>query len=462
MKTLIKKEKVLLLSVFALALIVRLFTAYFIGTHLNDSGWFPYGIYNIFDAQARSILDGTSSAFWIVDASQTNAAIYPPGYSLWLALIYAVTGIKSAYAVQIVQTVLDSFSVLLIVAIGANAFRWRVGIAGGILAAFSPLLAFYGASPLADAPTSWFVLGGLWMLVRAAKNENVFWAVGAGAMIGSSCWFRANAFLLMFVWAVALFFFPKAAWTKKLVLASAVILGSLILISPVVIRNSVAFHAFVPTGLGAGTNLLEGIGETGRASEFGAVYGDHELLEKERAELNLPQDERVTLYWPDGVNRDRERMRKALNIIISNPGWYAGVMGWRMWGLLKYAGKPPPVYGTMGVNITTSKCLPPEWKIFPLSLIVTALGYAQSVLRYIILPLMLLGIGFASRENWRMTLLILATVFYYLVFGTFLHSEIRYSLPMQAVLFVFAGVSVSWMTSKMPFRKVGVAENNGN
>ncbi len=451
-----------LLWIFALALIVRLLTAFFVGTHLDDAGWFAHGLYNIFDAQAKAILDGGASAFWIDDPSQTNAAIYPPGYSLWLVLIYGVGGIRSPHVVQIVQTIVDSASVLLIAAIGGNAFRWHVGITAGILAALSPLLAYYGATPLADAPTSWLVLGGLWMLLRAAKQENVLWALGAGMMIGASCWFRANAFLLMFVWAAALFFYARAFWPRKLILASAVVFGSLLLVSPIVIRNSIAFQAFVPTGLGAGTNLWEGIGETARAAEFGAVYGDRELLEKERAELNLSQDARVNLYWPDGVNRDRERMRKALNVIGSHPVWYAGVMTRRMWGLLKYAGEPSGIYGTTGINITTLKGLPSSWRVIPLTVIVTALGYAQSVLRYIILPLMLLGIFLAARENRRMTLLIFATVFYYLVFGTFLHSEIRYSLPMQAVLFVFAGVAVYWIITKMKLRNPAKAENSGN
>ena len=441
------------LSIFLVALVVRLLTAYFIGTHLDDSGWFPFGIYNIFDTQAKAIQHGSASAFWIGDQSQTSAAIYPPGYSLWLALIYAVSGVASPKIVQIIQLILDSASVLFIVAIGVDTFKWRVGIVAGILAALSPLLAFYGASPLADAPTSWLIIAGVWILIRAAKQENVYWALGAGIMIGASCWFRANAVLLMFVWAASVFFYVKAAWSKKLILASAVILGSLTLILPIVIRNSIAFEAFVPTGLGAGTNLWEGIGETDRAAEFGAVYGDSQLLEKERVERNLPQDEKLTLYWPDGVRRDRERMRKALKVISSHPVWYAGVMADRMWGLLKYAGEVSGIYGTTGINITTAKCLPPEWRFFPLTIIVTALGYAQSILRYIILPLMLLGIWIAGRESRRMTFLILATVFYYLVFGTALHSEIRYSLPMQAVLFIFAGFALSWIVSKMRHRK---------
>lgn len=442
-----------LLSIFLLALVVRILTAYFIGTHLDDAGWFPYGIYNIFDERAKAILDGTASAFWIGDPSQTNAAVYPPGYSLWLALIYSVTGVMSPRAVQTIQLILDSASVFLIVAIGVEAFKWKVGLVAGVLAALSPLLAFYGATPLADAPTGWLVVGGVWMFIRAARNENIYWALGTGMMIGASCWFRANAVLLMFVLAAALFLYIKGVWQKRFAFAFAVIVGSLILVSPIVVRNSVAFQAFVPTGLGAGTNLWEGIGETTRAAEFGAVYGDSELLEKERVELDLPQDSRVTLYWPDGVKRDRERMRKALNVIASDPAWYAGVMTRRMWGLLKYAGEDSGIYGTTGINITTTKCLPVEWRFFPLTTAVTALGYAQSILRHIILPLILLGILLAGRKNRRMTLLVMATVFYYLLFGTSLHSEIRYSLPMQAVLSVFAGVAVSWLISKMPPRK---------
>jgi hypothetical protein len=43
--------------------------------------------------------------------------------------------------------------------------------------------------------------------------------------------------------------------------------------------------------------------------------------------------------------------------------------------------------------------------------------------------------------------LILATVFYYLVTLVIGHSEIRYGLPMQALLFIFAGLAVCWLGS---------------
>jgi hypothetical protein len=436
-----------LFLIFALALIVRSVTAYLIGTHLEDAGWFPYSIYNTFDAQARNVLDGNSSAFWIDDASQTGAAVYPPGYPLWLAFLYALSGLRSIYVIQIVHVILDSGSVLLLVAIGTTAFGRRIGIAAGILAALSPLLAVYGATPLADAPTSWIVLGGVWMLVAAAKKDNILMAIGAGLMIGASCWFRSNALLLSVFWAAALFTCLRTPWHRKLSFALAVLLGAFVLLAPIVIRNTVAFHAFVPTGLGAGTNLWEGIGETARAEEFGAVYGDEALIARERSELGLPQDARFELYWPDGVQRDRERMRKAMNVIASHPVWYAGVMARRMWGHLKYTGSGSPSYGSTGTRLKPAECLPPSLQYFPLTAFVKAIDLVQVILRVLLLPLMLIGIALGSRENLRIALIILATVFYYLFVGTFMHSEIRYSLPMQAVLFVFAGYTASRIIS---------------
>jgi 4-amino-4-deoxy-L-arabinose transferase-like glycosyltransferase len=383
----------------------------------------------------------------MIDPTQTQAAVYPPGYPLWLALLYGISGSRSIYLVQVVQLILGSFSILLIVGIGSVAFNRRTGIWAGILAALSPLLAFYGSSPLADSPASWFVLAGIWMFITAAKRERVGWALGAGALIGASCWFRANALLLVFVLAPALIVFANAVWQRRVVLSAALIGGAVLIIAPIMVRNAIVFEAFIPVGLGAGTNLWEGIGETSRAGEFGAVYGDDALLERERAELGLPTDEQVTLYYPNGIERDRERARKALEVIAANPLWYAGVMAGRMWGLLKYAGQDSGIYGSTGVNVTPQRSLPPSLSCLPIKAVVTGLGWLQSVLRYLILPLMIIGIWLTLRENRRMTLLILSPVFYYLVVGTALHTEVRYSLPMQATLYVFAGVAAAWLVS---------------
>jgi hypothetical protein len=345
--------------------------------------------------------------------------------------------------VQNVQWVLDALSVVLVIGVGVTAYNWRVGLTAGALAALSPLLALYGATPMADAPTCWLILGGVWMLLLAMKRRSVWWALGAGLMLGASVWLRANALLLFIWWAVALLLFTSGGWRSRLSLSLSVALGALLLIAPIMIRNAVAFRAFVPTGLGTGTNLWEGIGETQRAAEFGAVFGDANLIEQERKEMNLPPDAPLGLYWPDGVERDRARTRKAVRVIAAHPVWYAGVMTRRMWGMLKYAGEPLPFYGSAGINVTSRKTLSPERQGGVLAFGVNGLGMMQSVFRYLALPLMLCGVWLALRLERRITALLLSTVLYYLLVGSSLHMEIRYGLPMQALLLVFAGFAVS-------------------
>jgi 4-amino-4-deoxy-L-arabinose transferase-like glycosyltransferase len=432
-----------LIFILALAFSVRALSANFLRTHLNEPGWFPSGIYKAFDHQAQDWLDGRASIFWIDDPSHTDAAIYPPGYPLWLAFIYTLTGTRSPGTVQNVQWVLDSFSVLLIVGAGVTAFGWRTGLGAGWIAALWPLLALSGAAPLADAPTAWIVVAAAWMLLLAAKRRSVGWALGAGALVGASCWLRANAMLLVFFWALALLLFVQAQWRRRALLSAAVTLAAMLVIVPVVVRNVIAFHAFVPTGLGAGTNLWEGIGETERgAKEFGAVPNDSEVLEQERAALKIPPDVTFDLYYPDGIRRDRERTRKSLAIIARHPFWYAGSVARRMAGVLKYAGEPSGIYGSAGINVTSRKCLPPQWQGGVVALFVNALGMFQSVLRYILLPLMFVGAILAFRSDWRTTGLMMATVFYYLVVGSMMHTHIRYGLPMHALLTIFAGLAL--------------------
>src|SRR5260370_19588127 len=209
------QRALVLFFIVALAFSVRALTANFLRAHLDDTGWFPSGIYGAFDRQAQDWFDGRASIFWIDDSSRTDKAIYAPGYPLWLALIYKLGGSRSPVTIQNVQWVLDSFAVLLVVGVGVTAFGWRVGLWAGAIAALWPLPATYGAAPLADAPTSWIVVGAAWMLLVAAKRKSLGWALGAGGLIGVSCWLRANAMLLVFFWASAILLLVRATWRGR-------------------------------------------------------------------------------------------------------------------------------------------------------------------------------------------------------------------------------------------------------
>ncbi|HEX8747305.1 MAG TPA: glycosyltransferase family 39 protein [Pyrinomonadaceae bacterium] len=431
------------LLIVLLSLSVRALTAQFLAERLTDAGWFQYGSYKIFDERAQGILDGRESFFFIPDSSRTDLIQYPPAFPVWVALIYGVTNDRSAHAVLGVHWWLDALIMPMLVAgLGVTAYGWRAGMAAGALCALSPLLAFYGVTPSSDAPTTWLVLAAMWVLLVAAKRESWRLALASGLLLGAACWFRVNPLFVVFFWALALALGLRAGRLVRARLSLAALLGTLILVAPIPVRNWFVFNQFVLTGLNVGSNFWEGLGETEYGRSLGFEFGDQLMVEQERAALGLAPDFPITPVWPDGIRRDRERARKSLKVIAAHPVWYAGVMLKRMCWMLKMAGEPGPYYGSPGINCTSRKCLPASWQGGATALAVNLLGMLQSVYRYAALPLMAGGIWLGFRRARVMTILLLATVFYYLVPGTAAHTEIRYVLPMHGVLVVFAGLAI--------------------
>jgi 4-amino-4-deoxy-L-arabinose transferase-like glycosyltransferase len=438
-----RKRLLILFGVLVIAVSVRVLTLQFMRAHLDDASWFQFGSYAIFDQQARDIIDGHQHLFVIDDPSRTDLVQYPPAYPATVALIYKLTGNYSAYSVQIVQWFADLLlSFMVIIGIAVTAFDWRVAVATSFLLALSPLFSMYSAYPSADAPTTWFVLGGIWLLLIAAKRRNVWFALSAGAVLGVACWFRVNPLYLCVFWAIAIFLFVRGPRNHRILLGATVVTGTLLVISPIVLRNYLTFPDFTPTGGTIGINLWEGLGETDLGRTNGFVFGDQKMLEIERRTMGLPEGAMLKAQWPDGIRRDKERTSQSLSFIKQHPVWYAGVMLRRMWAMLKVAGAPLPYYGSSGINVTSKKCLPQSWQGGALAVYVNALGMFQSVVRYLLLLLIVAGVYFALRRDLMVTGILLMTVFYYLVPGTAAHPEFRYMLPMHAVLIVFGGVAL--------------------
>ena len=439
----LRKHLLLLLLAFVVAGSVRVLTFQFMRAHLGDAGWFQFGSYSVFDRRARKILDGTEHVFWIDDSTRTDLVQYPPAFPGWVAVIYGVTNDRSAYSVQRVQAWLDLFLVfILTTGLAITAYNWRIGIATSFLVGLSPVLALYGVTPSADSPTTWFVIGGLWCLLIAAERNSVRWIIAAGVALGFACWFRVNPLYLSLFWAIAIFLFTPFNRRRRTVLSAVLVLVTFVVISPIVIRNYLVFPDFTPTGGTLGANLWEGLGETELGRQHGFILGDTAMVERERVKMGLPADYPIEAMWPDGIKRERERTREALGFIMRHPVWYAAVMAHRMWGMLKVAGTPLPYYGSAGINVTSQKTLRPERQGGIAGALVNLLGMMQSVSRYLLLPLVVVGVWVGIKGNRLAAALLLATVVYYLGPGTAAHTEIRYVLPMHCILPVFAAVGL--------------------
>src|SRR5205823_5056225 len=225
----------------------------------------------------------------------------------WLvAAIYRLTGQRSANAVQSVQAVLDlTLSMILVTGLAVTAYGWSTGMAACFFVALSPLLAMVGVAPSADAPTTWFVIGGLWLLVIAAKRSSVWLAFGAGIVLGAACWLRVNPLYLCLFWALPLLIFGRASRRVRIIMATAIVLGTALIISPIMIRNYLVFPDFTPTGGTIGANLWEGLGEAELGRSQGFAVGDDIMVERERVRMGIAPDAPFEAMWPDGIRRER-------------------------------------------------------------------------------------------------------------------------------------------------------------
>ena len=63
-------------------------------------------------------------------------------------------------------------------------------------------------------------------------------------------------------------------------MSAAALFATVVVISPIVIRNYLVFPDFTPTGGTIGVNLWEGLGETELGRQHGFLFGDDKLTER--------------------------------------------------------------------------------------------------------------------------------------------------------------------------------------
>ncbi|MDT7689153.1 MAG: hypothetical protein QOE46_1912 [Acidobacteriota bacterium] len=389
-----------------------------------------------YESQARLIREnGAASLF--DPASTTNDPDllgHPPGYPLVLALVHGVFG-ESDAATQIFQAVCDSVAAALVFLIAAELLPFGVGLIAGVLAAFAPQLCWNSLMLLPDTLAVLPVLLTVYLLLRARAGRAILKTLAAGALVGLSCWLRANALLLApFLVLLVPSLFARG---KRVRPALALVGGALLMVAPMTVRNAVVFGHFIPVSLGAGQTLVEGIGDYDTARRFGLPSTDMELMRLEADEKNRP-DYASTLFGADAVARDRERTRRALAVVGAHPFWFAGVMLRRAASMLRL--ERTPLVSTAPVS--------EGWTRAP-RLIVRA---AQKLfMTALFLPLYLAGLVLLLHaRRWRALAALVAVPIYYLCVQSALHTEYRYVLAVHYFLFVFAATALyhAWLAAQ--------------
>src|SRR6185295_14145533 len=233
--------------------------------------------------------------------ADTNHLGHPPGYSILIAFVRPDT------ATQFVQITFDALSAVLIFLIVAELFSSGAAAIAGLMAAISPQLAWNSVLLLPDSLAVFPVLLAVYLLAVSRKRPRLITFITIGALLGISCWLRANALMMtvFFAAAVPLLFKNHWWWRSSL----AVIFGTLLIILPLTLRNAIVFHRFIPVSLGAGQTLLEGIADYDDAGRFNIPRTDLGITKQESEAFQRP-DYHPALLNPDGVQREHWRLQR--------------------------------------------------------------------------------------------------------------------------------------------------------
>ncbi len=316
---------------------------------------------------ARLLREGGVASFFSAASplADPNHLGHPPGYSVLMAVIFGLFG-ESDAAIQITQLLADSAAAVVVFLIALALLNTPTATVAGLLVAVAPQFTYNSVLLLPDTLAVLPVLLAVYCLVRATRDPRLGWFVAAGALVGVSCWLRANAMLLApFMAATVPLLFGRG---RRLRYALAVVCGSLLVIAPLTIRNAVVYRHFVPVSLGAGQTFLEGIADYDDGS-LGIPNTDMGLMKWEAERYNRP-DYYGTLFNPDGVRRDRQRIAEGFVVIRSRPLWFAGVMLRRAGSMLRLervrliSADPPVTH-----SIAVAPDAPPAWAASPRDLL---------------------------------------------------------------------------------------------
>src|SRR5438874_6145441 len=396
-----------------------------------------YGVTADYKRIAQMMRDGGVEAFFTSTSplANPNTLGHPPGYSILLAI---TDSIYSNPRIQFLQITIDALSAVVIFLIVAELFSMGTATVAGLLAAFAPQFAWNSVLLLPDTLAVFPILLAVYLLVRATKRPGLLTFIIIGALIGISCWLRANAMLMTVFFAVAVPLLFRTREGASRILATrrqdsgapvwryalAIVGGTILLIAPLTIRNAIVFHRFIPISLGAGQTLLEGIGDYDPSSRFGIPATDLEIQQHEAESYHRPEYAKALLD-PDGIERERARLSRGFTVIRSHPFCFAGVMARRASTMIRLERTP------VVVEMPDS----PRVLIYPVQ---------KLFLTAVMLPLAIICLLIVIFRKQSRTLVILSIVpLYYFTVQSIVHTEYRYVLAVDYFLFALAGVCLS-------------------
>jgi 4-amino-4-deoxy-L-arabinose transferase-like glycosyltransferase len=407
------KHKQLLLLILIAAVLIRIPIALFMGDQVTV---LP-GIHDqlSYDALARSLLDGRGYSFtknWypFTPANTPTAHwsfIYPP----YLAAVYAIVGYHPL-AARLFQGAMGGMLIcLLIYLIGRRVVNEETGLVGAGLAAVYGYFIYYNAALMTETFFIVLVLLTLYLSIELKENPTPIGWVGLGLSLGLASLLRQTVLLFVPFLLFWLFLELRARGIRWWYFTVVVVI---LLISPWTLRNYRVYHHFLLLNSNAGYALYASNNPnmgTDWRNDLVVVPVPEELAGQNEAEL------------------DRALTQRGIKFIFADPKRY-------LW-------------------LSLNKTL--EYFRFWPSSDSSRISNLNRVLSFgLYLPFMLFGLCL-SISRWRSFLVL----YLFIVIHTGIHllswPSPRYRLPVDAVLMVFAGLTLSELAKHLKTWRRGLS-----
>lgn len=446
------RQKQILIVAILLSVALRVAAAFLLGSQVED---LPGTADQIsYHTLALRLLDGYGftfgEAWWPATPANTPTAHWSYLYTGYLALVYALFG-PHPLAARLIQAALAGvFQPLLAYLVGRQIFGRRVGLAAALLTAVYAYFVYYAANLMTETFYIIAILASFYLAIKLASRPDIApqdrapassrvrselspppaphprqatshtlkLAVFLGLTLGAAVLLR-QLFLLFIPF---IFLWILLSGRKQLVplLVSGMILVLLIL--PFTLYNYIRFDRFVLLNTNAGFAFYWG---------NHPIYGNRfqSILPRAMGSYRdlLPEE----LIGSDEAAMDQALLRRGIQFVLDDPGRY--------------------------VLLSISR-IPAYFMFWPSSDSGMVSNIARVTSFGLLWPFMLYGVLFSLMRRPALTALRPpnpAILFYFFVLAyTIIHlltwTLIRYRLPVDAILIIFAGLALVDLSERIP------------
>ena len=423
----------------AASVVIRVIAALYLGNSVEVlPGTFDQVSYHNL---ALRVVDGHGFTFgepwWPATAAGAPTAHWSFLYTGYLILVYKVFGLNPVVARIIQAVIVGLLQPYLAYRIARYVFNPVTGLAAAILTAFYAYFIYYSATLMTEPFYILAILGSLLISMRIVgkvpsenpepssplPKENVWMGVYLGLALGTAVLMRqlfllVVPFIFLWVWWAS----GKRNWRSLLISGLMII----VMVIPFTVFNYLRFDRFVLLNTNAGYALFW---------SNHPVYGTKfvPILTEDMGSYHalIPEE----LLALDEAAMDQELLKLGIGFIVDEPGRY--------------------------LALTISR-IPPYFIFWPSSASSLISNISRVSSFGILLPFMLYGLYRSFRERVKpLVKQPLFLLYMFMVVYTGIHvltwTLVRYRLPVDAVLVIFAGLAIVDIAGRVPVLKKWVS-----